>query len=652
MPLTLRYYQEEAVDAVMEHIKKRVSPCVIELATGAGKSLCVAELASRITEISPDKRIICLAPSKELVVQNFEKYTKDYGLVASLFSASAGSKDLRHKVVFATPLTLIKKIDAVARSGVAAIIIDEAHGLTSTIKEIVESIRNYEINGVKINEKVRLIGMGATLYRTGTGYIYATDASGDAVITYDEAKAKAPYFSRLVYRKVAGELVAEGYLSKVVIGEVDDHYDTSSLEIERGLFTAESVRRTFDGNTKTERITQKVAAIAESQGRRGVMFFAATISHAEEIASYLPVGQVRVITGKLKKSDREKFINEFKAKRIKYLVNVDVLTTGFDAPHVSLIAILRATDSPGLFQQIIGRGLRLSPGKEDCLILDYAENIERHKLESDIFSPEIKVKKDSEALPIDVECPACHAISIKTKRTGPMYDGLKHDRFGNFIISGTERPVRMGSDDEVAEWDGVIMTMNIIDPTEKDEFGDYLVKAIPMPAHYSRRCTNPEAYLDKGQPVACGHRFSMKICPKCFAENDIAARHCIECKDRLVDPNGKLTDTAGIGEVMMNHEIRRIKCFGLKAEPWITRSGSESAKVVYRTEIGEVTAWHKRSTNTFRALSNKNGTDENTTSYEVVSAWVNAPVELTIQKMVDGDYTKFNVKGVHYVEGI
>lgn len=80
------------------------------------------------------------------------------------------------------------------------------------------------------------------------------------------------------------------------------------------------------------------------------------------------------MTGATPGPERERLIAAFKARELKYLVNVAVLTTGFDAPHVDVIAILRPTESVGLYQQIVGRGLRLSPGKTDCLILDYAGN--------------------------------------------------------------------------------------------------------------------------------------------------------------------------------------------------------------------------------------------------------------------------------------
>ena len=652
MAFTLRPYQEESVSAVIEHIKKRLSPCLLDLATGAGKSLIVSAIARYLAGVAPSKRVLCIAPSLELIVQNHEKYVVGYNEPASIYCSSAGSKDLRHQVIFASPLTVIKNVRLIAHLGISGIIIDEAHGVTPTMIDLVKQIQEYEINGIRPNEKVRVIGMTATPYRTGTGYIFAKDCSGDEEILYDDDKARDPYYSRLLYRVTAGELVSQGYLSQVKIGEVDDHYDTSSLETDRfGNFSASSVAKAFNGNTKTERIVNKVMHYAEEM--MGVMFFAATISHAEEIASYLPAQDVRVVTGKLKKKEREQFINDFKEQKYKYLVNVDVLTTGFDAPHVDGIAILRATESPGLFQQIVGRCLRLHPEKEFATIWDFAENIDRHNLKDDIFTPEIKNKPvPGKANPIQVECPACHAISMKKRRNDPTYDGVAHDRFGNFLVPDTERATRFVDGDAV-EWDGEVMTMKIIDPSQKDEFGELMERDLPMPAHYSRRCSNPEAFVIKGVAVPCEHRFSFKICPKCFAENDIAARHCTECKDRLVDPNSKLTDAAGFANVMMDGEIRRVKCYGVTYTPWIARSsGNHSLKAEYRTEIGEVTAWHTtRQKWVFNKLAQINGADaEQITSYDQCAEWKNAPREITIKKTTNGDYVKFEIKMVHLAE--
>lgn len=651
MAFQLRPYQQEAVDAVVAHITKRLSPCLLELATGAGKSLIVAELAAFMAKAAPQKRVLCIAPSKELVEQNAAKY-QAYGHQTSIYCASAGSKCLRHQVIFASPQTALKSIDKIAHMGVSAIIVDEAHGITPTMLELISRVQKYEINGVAINDKLRVIGMTATPYRMGTGYIYAADYAQDPPIHYDEEKAINPYYSRLLYRVTAGELVAQKFLSNVLIGEDSEHYDTAGLELDRmGKFTAKSVTATFEKSTKTESIIRKIVSL--SVGRMGVMIFAATISHAEEILGYLPADQAAVVTGTTSKKERADIVEAFKARKLRYLVNVAVLTTGFDAPHVDVVAILRATESAGLLQQIIGRGLRLHPDKENCLILDYAENIKRHGLESDIFTPEISTRKKSgDCVEIQVECPACHAISMKKRRNDDAYAGLSHDRFGNFLISGTERAIAWDEHGEPCEWDGMVLTTRVIDPSTKDDFGDCQAKEVPVPAHYSRRCSNPEAMVIKGVAYPCQHRYSFKVCPECYAENDIAARHCTECKIRLVDPNEKLTEKAGTAGVMAEGETKDVLCLDIKYEPYLGQSGKHSLKVVYKTEIGAITAWHTKSAHwIFTKMATANGWELESISdqYAECADWRRVPKSVKVRKVMgQNGYYKFEVKAVSF----
>ena len=458
----------------------------------------------------------------------------------------------------------------------------------------------------------------------------------------------------MLYKITAGELVSENFLSQVKIGD-SDGYDTSNLELNKmGKFSAKSVEKTFSGNTKTERIIQRV--IEQSQDKMGVMIFASTISHADEIAGYLPEGESVVITGKLKKKERQEGIELFKSMSLKYIVNCDILTTGFDCPHVDYVVVMRATESASLFQQIIGRGLRLHDKKEYCLISDFAENIERHKLQSDIFTPEINARiKTGECSEISVTCPACNATSNKKRRNEAAYDGLSHDVFGNFIISGTEKVTAYDNEGDPCQWEGMTLTMEVLDPTTKDEFGECSFKEIPVPAHYSRRCSNPEAYIMSGKPIQCEHRYSMKICPNddCYAENDIAARHCIKCKDRLVDPNEKLVEKAGQAGVIATGETKTVHCMSARYQPYVSGGGSYSLKVTYATEIGAVVAWHTKKQHwIFNRLAKANVSDIETidVKYTQCGLWKVAPHEIKVKKSLgQNGYAKFEVKGVEFL---
>ena len=489
MKYTLRPYQSRAVDRVMEWIRQSIEPCLIDAATGAGKSLIIAEIARQIYDMSKGKSVLCLAPQAELVEQNREKYLLT-GEPASIFSASAGGKSLKHPVVFGTPSTVKNSISRFGNR-FAAVIIDEAHGITPTIKSIIEYMRD-------LNPNLRVIGLSATPYRLGEGYIYRLGPDGKPM---PDGAIREPYFAKCVDRITAQELIKQGFLTPPAIGAPDaEEYDTSNLDLSK----KDTIDQAFVGHG---RLTSQIVAdvLAQSKGRQGVMFFAATIQHAEEIMASLPPHNSALVTGKTSKGDRKSILARFLEMRIKYLVNVLVLTTGFDAPHVDVIAILRRMDSVGLLQQIIGRGLRLHDGKSDCLVLDYAGNIETHCPDGDIFNPQIKAHKPSgECPPINCFCPMCHAENEFSAR--PNDAGYNVTKDGYFAdLTGAQI---------------------------QSEYG-------PIPAHHGRRCMNLLP-IGGGKYGQCQYRWTSKDCPHCDEPNDIAARYCTSCRGEIINPNEKL----------------------------------------------------------------------------------------------------------------
>ena len=367
-------------------------------------------LPARISGTMPMSRRRGIAPSAELVIQNSEKYEAT-GNKFSIFSASAGSKSLRHPVVFGTPLTVANRIRKFG-SQFAMVIIDECHGLTPTIKKIIDAMREQ-------NPNLRVVGMSATPYRMNTGYVFGQWPSGKPVPQHE---AVDPYFSACVDQITAKQLIDMGYLTKPIIGRIHaESYHTLDMEVNaRGQFDAADVDRAYIGQgRKTSAIIADV--VAQARERQGVMIFAATVQHAQECMESLPRGLSAIVTSDTPREERKDIITRFKAREIKYLVNVSVLTTGFDAAHVDVIAMLRATESVGLLQQIIGRGLRLCDGKDDCLVLDYAENIERHCPDGDIFNPSIKtIKSKEEAIYVRCTCPTCETENEFKARPMPQ----------------------------------------------------------------------------------------------------------------------------------------------------------------------------------------------------------------------------------------
>jgi DNA repair protein RadD len=543
-----RYYQQESHDSVIHWVKSTAESCVIELPTGAGKSVVVAMIANTLNQISKGKHVLCIVPKKELVEQNAEKLIL-VGGQCSMFSASVGETCLKHPLVVGTPVSIKNQLHRFG-SKFCAVIIDECHQITPTVKTIIESLREH-------NPNLRVIGLSATPYRLGQGFVYGIDTNGKML---DDTQAKEPYFKRLVYRLDARELIEQGFLSNPVIGATNAHYDTSGLTQNRmGNFDSATVDKAFIGKG---RLTSSIVAdvVEKSQGRKGVMIFAATIQHANEVMESLPRGLSQIVTGETPKQERELILSQFKSNKLKYLVNVAVLTTGFDAPNCDTIAILRATESVALLQQIIGRGLRICEGKSDCLVLDYAENIERHCPDGDVFNPEIKASGGGEVgVPVNAKCPSCNGVNEFSKRRDvdaeqPIDDnGYLLDLEGNRI--------------------------------EVEGLG-------AMPAHYGRRCTF--TVVARGVIDRCSYRWTFKECEECNHENDIAARRCANCKTELIDPNDKLKlEHAQIKDATV---LQTEECLDVNVTPTLSKAGNECLRVKFTTPTRVFTVWFNKST--------------------------------------------------------
>lgn len=541
MTYTLRPYQSRAVARIMDHVRTSTEPCLLDAATGAGKSLIIADVANKLHKISGGKHVLCLAPSAELIEQNHAKYLLT-GEPASMFSASTGQRSMRHPVVFGTPGTVK---NAISRFGskFCAVVVDECHGLTPTVKAIIDAMRDH-------NPNLRVIGLTATPYRLGEGYIYRIGPDDKPC---HDGTIRDPYFLKCVDRITPHELIGQGYLTPPTIGApLADGYDTAILN-GKTRFDAADIDAAFVGHgRKTAAIVADV--VAQARDRMGVMIFAATVQHAEEVMASLPPSLSALVTGATPKAERRSILERFKARKLKYLVNVSVLTTGFDAPHVDLIALLRRTESVGLMQQIIGRGLRLHDDKRDCLVLDYAGNIENHCPDGDVFNPEIRaVPAKQGGGTVTCTCPLCETENVFSGRQNP--DGFAHDANGYFVdLAGNRIETDHG----------------------------------PMPAHYGRRCMGGD--MVAGKWTQCQYRWTGKECPHCQAEVDIAARYCPECKGEIVDPNEKLAmEFRALKRSPFNRQCDEV--LKIEQRDSISGSGKPTKRLDITTPYRQFTVW-------------------------------------------------------------
>ena len=542
--MTLRPYQAEAVAAAWSWMRQSTDPFLIEAATGAGKSHIIAKIAAKV-HTATGKKVLCLAPSGELIEQNFSKYLKT-GNPASMYSASTGQKSLRHPVVFGSPLTVKNRLSRFA-DGYAMVFVDECHGLTPTVKTIIETMR-------AANPLLRIGGTTATPYRLNEGYIFSLWPDGTA---NDEGLAREPFFLKSVYRVDAPALIKQGYLTAPVIGQINaPRYDTGGMEVDaKGRFRKEDVDRAYHGHGR-ETAAVVADVVHQSRDRRGVMLFAATVRHAQEVLASLPPEISAIVTGETPKKERKRIIERFQGQAIKYIVNVGTLTTGFDATHVDVIAILRKTESVGLLQQIVGRGMRLHPGKADCLVLDYTTNLDDHCPDGDLFSPVVRARKaGGDSKRMEVICPECGTKQELT--VNPDYDGHRTDAAGYLL----------------------------------DDAGQHFMSPHgPIAAHFGRRCFGHVRQAGGGFE-RCNYRWTHKECPHCAAPNDIAARYCIECKGEIVDPNEKLIADFRA----MKRDPSRVqtdKVLKLKTHHGVSARGNRTVRADFETEYRTFSAWY------------------------------------------------------------
>ncbi len=401
--MQLRDYQKNAVDAAIRYFRKSRKPACLVLPTGAGKRLVIAELARQAKG-----RVLVLAHVRELCQQNHDKFVTlrasqlstepaqeedriELDQSFGIYSAGLERRDIDKKLIFASIQSISRHLQEFSKP-ISLILIDECHRLSDDQNSQYQTtLAHFK----SLNPELKVLGLTATPYRLESGWAYRKHHKG--FYRTDELRP----FEECVYEVNLRTLVDAGYLSEPILEDAPlAQYDFSKLG--REYSTTEVNQLLVRHKRVTQSICEQVIARRMREGRKGVMLFAATVDHAREICSYLPNGQVGLILGETNGDERERIISAFMRQELTYLVNVAVLTTGFDATHVDFIALLRPTDSVALFQQMIGRGLRLHPGKENCLIIDYAGN------GYDLYSPEIGEKKpNSESSIVSVPCPVC-----------------------------------------------------------------------------------------------------------------------------------------------------------------------------------------------------------------------------------------------------
>lgn len=390
--MKLRDYQQEAVDAVFAYWErapstpvKPASPLVV-MPTGSGKSPTLGETVRRLVQ-EYGARVLVATHRAELITQDVKAIRSIWpNAPVSIYSASLARKELGTDIVVAGVQSIVRAAHRLGRIDV--LVVDEAHLVPPTESDqygkLIAEMR-------KINPDMRLLGYTATPYRLGQGML---------------TQGEGAMFTSICIDVPIRRLIDAGYLSTVVAGGVSARIDTDNVKVTAGEYNLGQLA----GVSDTDKVNAAVADDVKREldgGRTSAIVFAVNVEHAARLRNELNMRGVscEVITGETPRERRDEIIGRFKRRELQAISSCEVLTTGFDAPVVDIVAMVRATLSPSLYVQIVGRGTRIAEGKTNCVLLDYGDNVGRH---GPIDAVVVKPKKGDGKAPVKC-CPQCAA---------------------------------------------------------------------------------------------------------------------------------------------------------------------------------------------------------------------------------------------------
>lgn len=510
--ITLRPYQSEAKTAVYEHLRSRSdNPCVV-IPTAGGKTPLIASICQDAVG-QWQGRVLILAHVKELLQQAADKLNAICPEIRfGVYSAGLKRRDTTHPVIIAGIQSVYTR--ACELDAFDLVLVDEAHLIPL---EGDGMYRQFLADAKIVNPNLRIVGFTATPFRLKTGSICTADG----------------FLNHICYEVGVRELIRDGYLCPLVTKNAIVRADTSSLHVRAGEFVADEVENLMDQDQLVEAACREI--VEATANRRGVLIFASGIRHGEHIVRVLRDAhgvECGFVTGE--SDDRDSVLAEFRAGRLKYLVNINVLTTGFDATHIDCVSLLRPTLSPGLYYQMVGRGFRLHPGKTNCLVLDFGGNVLRHG-PVDQIKP-IERANGTGPAPVK-ECENCYSLVAAGYARCPD--------------CGHEFPPRLRSQHESKSSDAGILSGEVT--TTK-----YVVKDVEYSVHKKKGAADDAPRSMRVDYRVGFHRYKSEWI--CFEHDGYARQKAIawwkqRSRDGIPDTAQEAVDLANTGGVALTREI-------------------------------------------------------------------------------------------------
>lgn len=417
--IKLRPYQRDALNNLYQWYATHTGcPCIVA-PTGAGKTVLIAQFCKENLETHPNMKILVITHVKELIEQDFNKLLEIWPEApCGIYSAMIKRRETDKSITFCGVQSIKNHLSEFGKIDV--IIVDEAHLINHNETG---SYRKIIANLTLVNPKLTVIGLTATPYRLGHG-----------MITEKPAIFNEPLINTIGIE----DLQKEGHLAYLRSKVTQTEFDVSEVKIDK--IKKDYVEKDLQAKIDTPLINSQVVSemLRLMEGRKHILIFCCGVDHARHVADEIKKHDATAdyLIGNDDKNGREEKIRKFKTGEIRFLTNVNVLSTGFDFPDVDGLVMLRPTMSPGLYIQQAGRGLRPKSFGGDCLVLDFAGNVQMHGPITCVNPPKPKGKNSGKGVPASKICPKCDEIVAIQTRVCPScgYEWPKETAPKTFIL--------------------------------------------------------------------------------------------------------------------------------------------------------------------------------------------------------------------------
>lgn len=409
--ITLREYQNECLNSVINEFGIGINRQLIVLPTGSGKTILMAALSKHL-----NKRTLILAHREELIQQACDKF-KLYWPEVDIGICKAEKEDTRNQIIIGSVQSCSrdKRLELLKESGFDVLMIDEAHhAAAESYRKIIDGL------GFRHDRYKLLLGVTATPHRA-------------------DKQSLSDIFEKTTYSRSILTMIKAGYLSPAIGRKILTNFSLKGVRTHNGDFSIDDLSQAVNTPERNSFVAEKYKTYAAS--RKGVAF-CADVEHCKALAKAFDQAGIKAkaIYGEMPSDERRQMLEDLKHGHIQVATSCGVLTEGFDEPSISCIAMARPTKSQSLYTQCIGRGLRLWPGKQDCLVLDFTDT--GHRLDNTVSLSYIVPQN-----PSDEET---RKLPIEDRKKKESSIGISAECDKEFDILGRARFIWIAIDDD--EW--------------------------------------------------------------------------------------------------------------------------------------------------------------------------------------------------------